>query len=412
MPAILKRKMTNSAMLPSVNSMPPIVLLANPGDKRVELFQAALAALELPPARLVAYADLLAGRAHLAEFVSQGAIVRIESPGRNFEVEQALLALGAEQHDDEDPDASRYERFSVGQVERLSFEKGRLLPLRQWYLGWRAALAMIEAQLAECPAHRLMQHPAEILVMFDKRASHARLQAAGLRVAPALPIVESYDGLIAAMRESGYARVFVKASHGSSAAGVVAFQTNGRQQIAITTMEYAIVDGETRWYNSRRIRRYERPNEIAALIDALCRQRVHCERWLPKASHDGRSFDLRVLVIGGQAQHVVVRSSKSPMTNLHLLNKRGDWPAIRGLMGEERWQQAKASCEAVMKSFPNSLYAGIDLLIGQGLRSHAILEVNAFGDLLPNLLYQGRDSYSSEIMASLGAEHIDKVSLC
>lgn len=399
-------------MSPLVNKEQAIVLIANPGDKRVELFQAALHDLGLPQAQLVAYADLLAGRAQLGEFVSEGALVRIESPGRNFEVELELLRLGAQANDEEDPDANRYERLELDQLERLAFEKGRLLPLRQWYLGWRAALGMIEAQLAECPTHQLMQAPDEIVTMFDKRACHARLQQAGLRVAPALPVVESYDDLLVAMRESGWSRIFLKAAHGSSAAGVVAFQTNGRQQIAITSMEYAIVEGETRWYNSRRIRRYEEPNEIAALIDALCRQRVHCERWLPKASYDGQGFDLRVVVIGGQAQHVVVRSSKSPMTNLHLLNKRGDWPAIRSLMGEERWQQAKASCEAVMECFPKSLYAGIDLLIGSGLRSHAILEVNAFGDLLPNLLYHGRDTYSSELIASLGAESVEKVSLC
>jgi hypothetical protein len=52
-----------------------------------------------------------------------------------------------------------------------------------------------------------------------------------------------------------------------------------------------------------------------------------------------------------------------------------------------------------MRCFPGSLYAGIDLLIANGFRKHAILEVNAFGDLLPNVLWNGRDTYTAEIEA-------------
>jgi hypothetical protein len=45
---------------------------------------------------------------------------------------------------------------------------------------------------------------------------------------------------------------------------------------------------------------------------------------MPKAGIDGRTFDLRVLVIAGRARHAVARLSRGPMTNLHLLNERGD----------------------------------------------------------------------------------------
>ena len=68
-------------MWPSASDGPPFVLIGNPGCRRVELFQAALAGLGLPPAYLVAYADLLAGNAHLAEVVPPGAVVRIDRFG-------------------------------------------------------------------------------------------------------------------------------------------------------------------------------------------------------------------------------------------------------------------------------------------------------------------------------------------
>jgi hypothetical protein len=49
--------------------------------------------------------------------------------------------------------------------------------------------------------------------------------------------------------------------------------------------------------------------------------------------------------------------------------------------------------------FPNSLYAGIDLRISPDFQHHQVLEVNAFGDLLPNVMCNGRDTYESEIVA-------------
>src|SRR5262249_19335882 len=138
---------------------------------------------------------------------------------------------------------------------------------------------------------------------------------------------------------------------------------------------------------------------IAALIDALCPHRVHVEEWIPKAGIEGRVFDLRVVVIAGQARHIVARLSRGPITNLHLLNSRGDPEVVRARMGGEAWAAAVAACERAMGCFPESLYGGIDLLIAAGFRRHAVLEVNAFGDLLPGIIWQGLDTYAAELLA-------------
>jgi hypothetical protein len=37
------------------------------------------------------------------------------------------------------------------------------------------------------------------------------------------------------------------------------------------------------------------------------------------------------------------------------------------------------------------------VLVSPDLESHAVLEVNAFGDLLPRVLHQGVDTYTLEI---------------
>ncbi|BAZ17613.1 hypothetical protein NIES4071_94930 [Calothrix sp. NIES-4071] len=61
----------------------------------------------------------------------------------------------------------------------------------------------------------------------------------------------------------------------------------------------------------------------------------------------------------------------------------------------------KYTCEQAAKLFPRSLYCGVDLLILPDWKQHAILEINAFGDLLPGILWNGMDTYTSEVKAML-----------
>ena len=369
------------------------VVIGGPADRRVALFQAALAGLDLPPARVVGYAALLAGQIRLDEVVRPGDVVRIESPGKDGALERLLIAAAGPE-----PEPG-FDHYAPAELDRLPLEPGRILSSRQWYRGFVATLGRISDQLALCPPHCLMNHPADIAAMFDKPACHSRLSAAGVAVPPALGPVGSHAELIDSMAAAGMARVFIKPAHGSSASGVVAYQQQGTRQQATTTVEMIGHDGQTRLYNSRRLRTYRDSSEIARLIDALCRQRVHVERWLPKAGIAGHIFDLRVVVIAGNARHAVVRMSRGPITNLHLLNPRGDLAAVRDLLRPAAWAAAMHTCEAAAACFPDSLYAGVDLLIARDLRAHAVLEVNAFGDLLPGVLCAGRDTYAAEILA-------------
>ncbi len=382
-------------MSPSASSArADFVVVGNPDSRRVSLFQVALGRVGLPPARLVAYADLLAGRASLGRALRPGSIVRIESPDRDFEVERAILVLGAEA---EEPDGVEYERVPARAVTALTFDKGRILPSRQWYLGYCALLAQLGRHLEGC---RVMSSPGAIAAMFDKRRSHALLVAEGIPVPPAIGPVYSYDELVARMRATERRRVFVKLAHGSSASGAVALTVGDDRQEATTTVEMVATGGERRLYNSRRIRTYRDPREIAALVDALCRQRVHVEQWMPKAGHTQHAFDLRAVTIAGRVRHVIARLSRSPMTNLHLLNQRGDTAAILEKIGAASWARARANCKRAAHSF-DALYSGIDVLFTPDLRQHAILELNAFGDLLPGVLHDGQDTYEAEIRAML-----------
>ncbi len=373
--------------------MPGMIVLGNPGDSRVDLFQAALRARDLPPAAVIAYADLLAGRIDLAVALAPGSLLRIESPGRNPEVERALLARGA---------GAAAEEGSPGidreSAPRLPVDRGRILYPRQWYLGFRSLLSEItEIAGRRNGAVRFTSHPADIAEMFDKRLCHARLQAAGIRVPPALPAVRGYEELRSRMREAGLSRVFVKLNHGSSASGVVALSTAPGKQLAWTTVEMVPGADGPRLYNSRRLRRYETASEVAALIDALAPHGVHTEAWVPKAGLDGAVCDLRLVTVGGRPEQAVLRLSRGPLTNLHLLNRRADPALLRVRMPAGAWESLLDTCRQVAAQFPRTLHMGIDLAVRAGFRDHAVLEVNAFGDLLHGVHIDGRNTYASEV---------------
>lgn len=371
------------------------VVIGNPENRRVQFFQRALAQLALPPATVLSYADLIADRISLPEIVRANTMVRIESPGEDFNVERAILALGSETSDNE----REYISIDGSALDKLNFEPGRILYNRQWYRGYCQLLDRITRQLQQCPRHRLMNSPADIALMFDKIACQAGLAAHGLPVPRGLGTIGSFAELVDRMETHRCRRVFIKLAHSSSASGIVAYETDGRRHRATTTIEMVRRGGEVALYNSLRVRCVDNLQEIAALVDRLARDRVYVEQWLPKAGFEDRRFDLRVVVINGKSCHTVVRMSRSPFTNLHLLNTRGNLEALQARMGSAAFAAASDICERAMALFPGSLYGGIDLLIAPGFRKFAVLEINAFGDLLPNILHNNCDTYTAEVMA-------------
>lgn len=355
---------------------PRFAVVGNPENRRVALFADAVRAAGLPAPRVVPWADVL--RAGGAEFDATE-IVRIDSPGENAEVD--LLLRGA-------PDPTRVEGSA------------------RWYAGFTAALRGLRGGVR-------LDDPDDLAVLFDKRRCHAVLDAAGVPV-PASPTsgprgapVRGWDDVRALMREHRMPRLFVKPAHGSSASGVLAVESGGAGRIRATTSVELTPDG--RLYNSLKVRRYEREADIAAVVDALAPDGLHLERWLPKASQEGRAADLRVVVVAGRATHAVVRTSRSPMTNLHLGGSRGDLDAARRAVeaAGARWSDLLGVCERAAACFPRTLCVGVDLLPAVGWRRAAVGEVNAFGDLLPRLTglpgsgAEGLDTYAAQVAAVL-----------
>jgi hypothetical protein len=343
-----------------------LTVVGNPDNRRIHLFAAAVRRAGFDAPRVLPWLEVLTGDPEPCF-----SLVRIESAGEDTEVDRLLRAAA-------DPPAH-----------------GEVTGSAAWYAGFSAALGRVEALAA---GGCLLSRPEDIRVMFDKALCHAKLAAAGIPVPPALGFAPS--GWEELRSRKPWSRMFVKPRHGSSASGVVALEFGGGGRVQATT---SVELSGGKLFNSLRVRRYRDEREIAAIVDLLAPDGLHVERWYPKADLGGMVLDVRVVLVGGRPTHAVGRgSSRSPMTNLHLGGSRIDTAAIRAAAGARVWDEAMESCARVAALFPQTMMMGVDLMFGVGWRGHAIAEVNAFGDLLPGLLADGRDTYDAQVAALPG----------
>ncbi len=280
------------------------VVLGNPENRRVGLFQDALVRAGLSPARLVSYRDLLDRLVPTDDLFERTDVLRIESPGENDEVEGRLIARGA---DHTEPDGC--EQVSSSEALDLQPDRGRLRYSRQAYLGFCQVLGDIQAGHRRYPSVALHNYPADIRAMFDKPTCQRRLQESGVPIPDMLHDVSGYEDLVSRTQERGWNRVFVKLANGSSASGVVALHFAGRDVRAVTSIESVRQGESVLFYNNLRLSTYTDASDVRVIVDYLCAESAQVERWMPKASLAGRTFDLRILVIAGEAQHTVVRTS-------------------------------------------------------------------------------------------------------
>jgi hypothetical protein len=369
----------------------PFVILGARGDPRVQAFGDALARAGLAPAHLIDYRDVCVRPSRpFAPEMPAGALLRIESPGRDPGVTKALLAAGIP------PCRAAREPFITADAAPLH-EKGRILAPRQAFRGLGAVLDRVTAALVSRPDVTSLLDPELIKLAFDKRQCHAALSVAGISVPRALPPPACFDDLIEQMREARLPRVFVKLRHGSAASGMVALATSRHGIAAWTTTELHDRRRGVQLFNTRAVRRIEGAAGVAALIDALIPLGVHVEAWVPKAGIGETICDLRVLVIDGEPAHMVLRKSCTPFTNLHLGNERAPAADLKARMSDAAWSNLIDTCRQAGQRFARSLHVALDVAVAVDLRRHYVLEVNAFGDLLRGAQVDGLDPYAFEI---------------
>jgi hypothetical protein len=340
-------------------------VVGNPDNRRVKLFVDAVRAEGLPEPRVVSWLDVLRGDCAF----HAGELVRVDSPGEDAEVTRLLRASA--------------EPIDMYRVEGT----------RQWYQGFTAALAKLEQVIDNAGAVRLFDQRG-VAMAFDKLATYERLIDVGVPVPP--------DA-----QTDGSESAFIKIRHGSSASGVVALTVRGSRRRAVTSVEMVRTEDGIELYNSLKVRTYLHDSDIDDLLAALAPDGLHAEGWVPKVRTEGRGCDLRIVTVGGHATHAVVRTSASPMTNLHLGGQRGDLAAFQALVGEKRWLTILDLAESAAACFGGVHCLGIDVLPGAD-GFDCIGEVNAYGDLLPNLMGlpgtpgEGVGTYGAQVRSLIG----------
>ncbi|MGE6226004.1 STM4014 family protein [Paenibacillus chitinolyticus] len=411
-----------------------MILIGNPNNRRTAGLQNARAKLGLPPAVVLPYAGLLDGSASLAQAASlAGAasqpagepapLLRLDAPGELFAVERGLIALGAPDHEE----AAHGDRLlpfghrsdpqplSVRSALALAEQEGRQYHPSQWFRGFARLLARLRREAEELwPQPQWTNAPEDIAGMFDKRQTHRVLSAAGVPVPRLLAPPEEiagYEALRDSMLSRRVHRVFVKLASGSGACGVVAYRINPRTgaEQAVTTVGVENYGARAPvFYNAMKLRRYTDQSAIRQVLNWLLRHGAHVEQWIAKAAYGDRTFDIRQLVVAGEACHSIARVSRTPITNLHLRSERvsvddlGLAPGIRA--------EAAACAVKALAAFPRSLAAGVDVLLDSASHAPYILDMNPFGDLLYRVVHKGMDPYEWQMsrLASGSAEAVEE----
>ncbi len=349
---------------------PRHVILANPDSKRWLAYEPELRAfwhargIEAD-VELVPWSDVVPRAGNLDGLVAfdRPAIVRLESPGRDWHVARQLLALGT----GDDTFLS------------LPFQKGKLVEPLAFFEGFRRTLAGLDASFRARPHLHVLADPLAIVEMFDKNATCRRLRQAGLPIPGTLDPPPGPGEVLDAIRATRWRTAYAKLNTGSSASAIVVV-SNGPEPTGQSSV-VSLADG---FFSSRRLASYRGP-ELVRVLDFLGQQGLCVQEGIRMATVEGRNFDVRVVCVHGKPTVTIFRLSWLPMTNLHLGGQRGDWQVCRAAIPTRAWLDALDHCEAAASLYRGET-VGIDLLFEAGFHRHFILEMNAFGDFFPGLV--------------------------
>lgn len=247
--------------------------------------------------------------------------------------------------------------------------------------------------------------PADVEMVLDKRRCKQRLAENGIAVTqPFTETVCTVEQLKEVMEKHRAFSVFIKPVLCSGAAGVVAYRSFPGKGKEIAYTSCRLFQGEL--VNTKTLYRMEKQEEIHLLLQAVLSLGVIVERWHPKASFLGRSYDFRVVWQFGKIRFMVARLSKGPITNLHLNNSPLDWKKLN--LPEHTLEEINQLCDRAMKLFPGLSVAGIDILLEKGTLRPKIIEINGQGDLIYQDIFYDNIIYKQQAEEMMRMELLQK----
>lgn len=320
--------------------------------------------------KLIPWSELLDCRGALHELISQDAagLLRIESPGRDFEITRQLIWIGVE--------TSSNPPFQFPELEE---KLGWLVHPKLFHQGLRSILMNLHESMERMPHLRSLRKAAHLASMFDKSETCRKLESAGISTPEILDeseleACEDASALVSLLRDK-WPMAYIKLNTGSSGSGIVVL--NCRTGTCMTTMKE--IDGE--FFNTLRIQSLDAVATNRA-INYLLSEDVCVQKAIPLGTIDGEYFDVRVIVINSKVEFTVFRLSRNPITNLHLGGRRGNWQSCRDAIPNRLWLDAMSECVETASMYDVQAM-GIDLVFDRRFMNHYILEINGFGDFVP-----------------------------
>lgn len=278
-------------------------------------------------------------------------------------------------------------------IDPPSFHEDALAPMREHLKQYQSFLK----QLCSCPC-QFLNHPSALGTLLDKYQCKEVLRKHNLSVTECfMPEVKSLKELTVAMEEHRVPSIFLKPVHYSGAAGVVALRRNPATGECIAMTSAAVKQGQL--YNTKHLYRMKKQEEIRELLRCLLPLGVMAERWIPKDTVHGMSYDLRVVVQFGRVAHIVVRQSKGVITNLHL-NNRAETVEVLAL-NRQQYEAIEELCINAVRLFDGLSYAGVDVLLDKKSKKPYIIEMNGQGDLIYQDIF-GKNRIYAEQAAYMG----------
>lgn len=315
-------------------------------------------------------------------YLEPDTVIKLDSPSRNLEILHFILTLGIQTHKN-----TEYNKDKLNLIN-----KGLLLDYQYWFTGFKKILIQIHKAFEEKHPYYI-NNIRDILLFSDKKECHKHLLESGINVPKTLNPITSFEELTGKMKEEKMSRVFVKTIYGSSASGVLAFQMSKGKYLLKAMIKIVKINSEPYLFNTRQIQHYKDKHSIKFIIDTLAESGIHVEQWIPKAMVNGYTCDLRIVIINGEPKHIILRQSKNPITNLHLLNHRGDASELRKKTTQENWDSILNTCKNIAGLFPEAKVIGADIAVSIDFKNHYVLELNAFGDYIHHCYYQNLDPF-------------------
>ncbi|MEM6471789.1 MAG: STM4014 family protein [Planctomycetota bacterium] len=360
-------------------------ILGDSTGRRVADYKLAAQSMGMPTPKCIDWIELIQGGVSVLDRLPTDCRLRIDSFGERDDVLAGLICLGG-----------GVVTPLRGEIKSLDYQHAGLCKLLSSLSQWRSNRGDVVFD----------QAPGDIATMFDKWETHKRVLSHRPRTflvshegdRPLTSLPEDVWGLIEKIAGNFAGRVFIKPRYASSASGVCCLRVSRNQYQLIAPIELARIAGSPQLFNSLQMRCFTRLDDIHDILRVLLPQGMIVEEAINKARVDGDRFDLRIVVIGGHADHVVVRQSPWPITNLHLGNQRGSIDAVARAVGPKKLDACRELAIHVANQFPESLYCGVDVLLPRN-GEPLVCEANAFGDFLPRIFANGRSVYQAILEA-------------